>query len=410
MNRTHGRRWFGWMPSVLALILVAIAAALAVPSSARAAGAGTLRVEAASVTGVGVGDTFTVRVVSNAAGVISGASASVVFDKTKLQVTALAKGANWVIAGAGYAGYPTTLNTATFIANANAGGKIPVIAAFFVDGSTTLAAGDHDLYSLTFRALAAGVTNLTLPVGAFDGAMLDGAVATYGDTLSVTSTGGTVTVVAKPTAAMFSLPTWVLASALPVRWTGTPAGAAIVSYDVRYRRAAWNGVFGAPVTWLAATALTTSTFTLPVGWTYCFSVRALDAAAVTSNWSAETCTAMPLDDRSLSRAGSWTLGSSATYYRSTYLRSSSLNAKLTRTSVKARRIAIVATTCSTCGSIKVYWGTTLLKTISLHSATTVNRKLITVTTFTSVRTGTLSIRVITSGKKVIIDGLAIRAT
>ncbi len=69
--------------------------------------------------------------------------------------------------------------------------------------------------------------------------------------------------------------------------------------------------------------------------------------------------------------------------------------KLTRTSVVAKRLAIVATTCSTCGKVRVYWGSTLLKTISLYSASTANRKVIGVTTFTSPRSGTLSLRVYT---------------
>ena len=58
--------------------------------------------------------------------------------------------------------------------------------------------------------------------------------------------------------------------------------------------------------------------------------------------------------------------------------------------------------------MRVYWGSTLLRTISLKSTTTVNRKLITVTTFTSARMGTLTIKVYSSGKRVIIDGVAIR--
>jgi hypothetical protein len=74
----------------------------------------------------------------------------------------------------------------------------------------------------------------------------------------------------------------------------------------------------------------------------------------------------------------------------------------------ARRIALLATTCSTCGTVKVYWGSTLLKSIGLHSATTVNRQLISVATFTSARSGTLTIKVSSSGKKVIVDGVAIQ--
>ena len=82
-------------------------------------------------------------------------------------------------------------------------------------------------------------------------------------------------------------------------------------------------------------------------------------------------------------------------------------AKLTRTGVVAKRISIVATTCSTCGSVRVYWGSTLLRTISLHSSTTINKRVISVTTFTSARSGTLSVRVYGSGKKVIVDGVAV---
>jgi len=48
--------------------------------------------------------------------------------------------------------------------------------------------------------------------------------------------------------------------------------------------------------------------------------------------------------------------------------------------------------------------------VSLRSSTTVNRKLITIAAFTSVRTGTISIRVSSTGKRVLIDGLAISRT
>jgi hypothetical protein len=74
----------------------------------------------------------------------------------------------------------------------------------------------------------------------------------------------------------------------------------------------------------------------------------------------------------------------------------------------AKRLGLLASTCSTCGSVKVYWGTSLLKTINLYSSTTVNRKLFTVVTFTSARSGTLAIKISSSGKKVLIDGVAIR--
>lgn len=183
---------------------------------------------------------------------------------------------------------------------------------------------------------------------------------------------------------------------------------AVASYDVRYRRAAWNGSFAAAVTWLGATAAVGKSFTGTPGSIYCFSVRARDTMGTLSPWTGENCTAVPLDDRALSRSGAWTAGTGSAHYQSTYLRSTAAGAKLTKSGVIARSIALVATTCKGCGTVKVYWGSTLLKTISLDSATTVNRELITITTFSAAKTGTLSIKVSSSGKKVIIGGVAIR--
>ena len=51
--------------------------------------------------------------------------------------------------------------------------------------------------------------------------------------------------------------------------------------------------------------------------------------------------------------------------------------------------------------------TFLLKTISLYSATTINRRLVPVATFPLTRSGTLTIQVASSSRKVIIDGVAI---
>ena len=210
------------------------------------------------------------------------------------------------------------------------------------------------------------------------------------------------------TASITALPRWVATPTVALRWGATPGTAPVASYDVRYRRAAWRGGFGSTTTWSSETTATSASFPASAGYTYCFSILARDTLGLVSAPSAETCTAVPLDDRSLSRSSGWSTGTGSAYYRSTYLRSSTHGAKLTRTGTVAKQIAILATTCSRCGTIRVYWGSKLLKTISLRSTTTVNRKLITVTTFTSARSGTLSIRVYSSGKKVIIDGVAIR--
>ena len=153
---------------------------------------------------------------------------------------------------------------------------------------------------------------------------------------------------------------------------------------------------------------TSAGFKASPGYTYCFSVRAHDAAGKVSRWAHPACTAIPLDDRSLTRSAGWTALAGPGFYRSTALRSSSRGAKLTRTGPATTGIALLATTCPTCGTVKVYWNARLLRTVSLSSATRIDRKLIPVVSWWVMHTGTLTIKVVSSGKKVIIDGLAIR--
>ena len=221
----------------------------------------------------------------------------------------------------------------------------------------------------------------------------------------VTLSGGP----SKPVARVGALPAWLAATSVAVSWSATASPvAAVTSYDVRYRRAAWNGSFGAYASWLSATPSLGGTFSGSTGSTYCFSARAHDAASQVSAWSGDSCTVFPLDDRSLTQHGTWGKKVSASYYRGTYLTTKTTGRYLTRSGVAARRIALVATACPTCGKVKVYWGSTLLKTVNLYAATTTNKKLISIVTFSSVRTGTLKIKVASSSKSVRIDGLAIR--
>jgi len=71
------------------------------------------------------------------------------------------------------------------------------------------------------------------------------------------------------------------------------------------------------------------------------------------------------------------------------------------------RIALVVTTCSTCGKVKVYLGSQLLKTVSLRSARTHKRVVVAVASFTSLRSGTIRVKVVSSGKKVLVEGIGV---
>jgi hypothetical protein len=207
------------------------------------------------------------------------------------------------------------------------------------------------------------------------------------------------TTVAPPTASMTALPLYRTTLAVPLAWTGTGA----VSYDVRYRRAAWSGGFGSPVIWKWATTATSGSFTAAKGYTYCFSARSRAASGGVSTWTAETCTTTPIDDRLLTATGSWTRGTGTAYFGGTFSRSTTAGARLTRTNARYKRLVLVATTCPTCGTVAVYAGSTLLKEISLYSATTVNQKRLTVRTYAALQSGTVSVRV--KSGRAIVDGL-----
>jgi hypothetical protein len=202
------------------------------------------------------------------------------------------------------------------------------------------------------------------------------------------------------------LPYWTVQPSFSVSWSGIPGTAAIASYQVRYRRSLWNGSFGRAVLWLSTSAAS-SPFVPAAGSTYCFSARVIDQVGFPGPWSSERCTTTPLDDRSLSRSVGWTSGTGSAYYQGTWSGSSTSGAGAVRTSVRAKQIVLVATSCPTCGTVRVYLGSTLLRSISLYSATSVYRRVFTVAGFSSIRSGTVTVKVSSTGRNVLVDGLGV---
>ena len=260
----------------------------------------------------------------------------------------------------------------------------------------------------------------TLDVGAVTSAVVGGLVEghSYAFTVSSTNSLGTGPASAPsapvvtsadtvpPTVSTGALPVYTLGSTVGLRYAGSDSGSGISSYDVRYRRAAFNGGFGAlayPAGWQATTA-TLRLLTSQPGYTYCFSARSRDAAGNVSPWSAERCTATALDDRSLAASTGWTRATSSAYYRSTLTSTRLTGRTLTRSSVQARRLYLVATTCSGCGTVGVYWNGVLQRTISLNATTTTYRRVITIKDFGVVRSGTLMVKTLNTGRTYI-DGV-----
>jgi hypothetical protein len=212
-----------------------------------------------------------------------------------------------------------------------------------------------------------------------------------------------------PTIAVVALPTYTLGHTVNLSYSGGD-NHGVVSYDVRYFTAPVNRKFGsliAPANWQGTTARRVS-LTAHAGNTYCFTARSRDAAGNVSPFSTLRCTAVPLDDRGLKASHGWKRTHGTAYLDGTLTTTSKKGSKLT-VKVTAKRIALVASKCSTCGKVGVYEGSKLLKTINLKGRTA-NRVTISVATFASDKSGTITIKSLTSKRPVKIDGLAVSAT
>lgn len=221
--------------------------------------------------------------------------------------------------------------------------------------------------------------------------------------VSSTDTTAPITSVTAPTSSS------TLASTVVVNWGGfDPGGSGIATYDVRQSRYTYAGV-RTDTALLTATTLRTKTVSVGKGNVYCFSVRAKDKAGNTATaYSSARCITVPLDQTSFSRSSGWFTGTGSYYYGGSIVSIAKKSATLTRTGVKAKQIGVVVRTCSTCGSVYVYVGSTKVGTISTKASATVYKKLIWLPAFSSVRSGTLKF-VTTSTAKVYIDGVAVKS-
>jgi hypothetical protein len=228
--------------------------------------------------------------------------------------------------------------------------------------------------------------------------------ATYHWTVDTTAPTVTATAPAQP---------FTLASSATVSWTGqdNTGGTGLAYYQVRERTAAYSSGFtpwAYPSAWQALNPATTSVTAsgLAQGGDYCFAVRAVDNAGNMSLWTTPRCTARPLDDRALSAGAGWARGTGSSYWNGTITTTSTHAASATRTGAELGRVGIVATRGPGMGVIAVYAGTTQIGQISLAAAKTSYQNLILLPPF-SYRSATVVVKVVSSGKPVQLDGLAV---
>jgi hypothetical protein len=196
------------------------------------------------------------------------------------------------------------------------------------------------------------------------------------------------------------------ATSAQMNFSAVDATSGLASYRVQVEKANWNAAaFSAWTTAPGATALATGTYKMTgllAGYDYCFRVIAVDHAGNASAASGNTCVARLIDDKTAVHSTGWTQGKLATDYAGTFSTAKAAGKTLTLTGFHGTHLAIQAVVCSTCGAIKIYVGTTLIKTVSLVSATK-KLSLIVLPAFSN-RTGNIKI-VTASAKPVTIDAI-----
>lgn len=207
---------------------------------------------------------------------------------------------------------------------------------------------------------------------------------------------------------------FTLGTSATLRWTASDTGSGLASFHAQYQKAGPSSGFGAwttPTGWgaLPASATSVTLKGLTLGYDYCFRVSAKDNANNTSAPTAPRCVARPLDDRALTVSTGWTRGTGTAYWNGTVTSTKTLGKTAKRANVQLDRVGVVATRGPGMGTVGVYVGTKLIGKIGLAAASKHYRSLLLLPKF-SLRTGTVTVKVLTSGKPVQLDGLAVSRT
>jgi hypothetical protein len=189
-------------------------------------------------------------------------------------------------------------------------------------------------------------------------------------------------------------------------WTALDTGSGVASFDSEDDVAPFDrSVYGSWSTLTMKTAAKTALLRVAPGTTVCVKVRARDRAGNVSNYSAASCTSVALGERSLKAKGAWTKVSKSSYYLGLAMTSSVPGAVLS-TTANFRHLAVVVTTCPSCGSLEVFLGSKLLDKVNLASAKTMHRQIIAVHSSKTILSGTVRLVQDSKGKVVTVEGVS----
>ncbi|GAA5123667.1 hypothetical protein GCM10023339_43930 [Alloalcanivorax gelatiniphagus] len=141
--------------------------------------------------------------------------------------------------------------------------------------------------------------------------------------------------------------------------------------------------------------------------THRFTVAAVDAAGNRDATPATRSWTVPLASRALEHGKGWTDKRSTAAYAGSYAVSRRRGAVLSTRVRGARTVALVASTGRGHGTVKVYAGRKLLRTVRLSARTTATRTVLPVATLPAAWSGRIRVVVARPGKQVRIEGLGV---
>jgi hypothetical protein len=213
--------------------------------------------------------------------------------------------------------------------------------------------------------------------------------------------GPTFSIVPPDPPVMMPFPRFALAP-FSAAWA---AAAGADSYQLAWQSAPFNGDFGP---WQDPIATTDTSYPVPFvpGTTTCAHVAAVNGGGATPSADPQ-CTAVPVDDTALAHGASWTSLPGSAYFQGSASSSKTKGASLTLTGAQADRVSLLLEVRPGGGTVNVLINGKVVKQIPTAGKAVVDRHLVVVGSWTKLRTMTVVIRIVSTNKPVVIDGLAL---